>query len=262
MDHQPLSFGIEFELALFFLSSPTPDPHPTDGRVVRGLDTTDYVPNPPNPDIHPNYFENVEGYVGDDVRVRTNIANTLQTAGLRARVELWGISDEADEDMRTIPYDTTQAETKWSVSTDPTILAELEPYDRAQIEITSPALMFSPAALNDVQLVCETITSKYRTIINKSCGLHVIPIPNSHNNKNNKNNNNNNSPFSRHLLIVHRSTSAAATPDSTSQPANSSSPSSISSTQYYRNSTPIPASANPLTQTQLTGVVHYVQTAD
>ncbi len=63
----------------------------------------------------------------------------------------------------------------WSVRRDGSICAlELGLlYEWQDIEINSPALKFSEAALNQVRRVCSILKREYRINCNRSCGLHV-----------------------------------------------------------------------------------------
>jgi len=63
----------------------------------------------------------------------------------------------------------------WRVRRDASIRAP-EPgliYEWQDIEINSPAFLFSVAALNQVRKVCSILNREYRINCNRSCGLHV-----------------------------------------------------------------------------------------
>lgn len=168
-----LSFGIEFEFCVASLHCGE-DSH-GDNRV-RDLTTFAGFPIPdPGNAVRP------QSHRPEQV-VRSNIVYALRRAGLVAGTR-WGMGSSWDpingKAMPTggISSDHITTPQRWDVNSDSSVSvptgAATRGYRWFNVEISSPALWFTPEGLRQVSVFCETMRTDFLTEVNPTCGLHV-----------------------------------------------------------------------------------------
>lgn len=153
----PLTFGVEFEFALVYLSNDsTPLPYPDDAKKIIHITPTEE-----------DWERNLWGSSRDECRARATrfaakrtIRNTIREAG-------FPVSDEK------APLDECDI-SKWEVVEDGTIQGpERTPYEWTDIEVRSPAFFFTRGSLKAVADVAMLLNKTFGIHVNRTMGLHV-----------------------------------------------------------------------------------------
>jgi len=159
----PIYFGVEFEFNLAFLHSHEVAPDPTETRAVDlpltedvirhtrsfyGLNGTEPIPERLEKDLN---------FYAKKICMLYTIRDSLISIGCPAEV-----------------YSAVDPPSSWEVFYDETLKApEGTPYRWLPMEITSPALPFSPDSMDLIQMVCTLVETTYITNTNWSTSVHV-----------------------------------------------------------------------------------------
>ncbi|KAF8851210.1 hypothetical protein BDZ45DRAFT_767249 [Acephala macrosclerotiorum] len=139
------SLGVEMEFCVATLKPGEKDPHPKDDRTITGMLSN----------LDPSKF----GYLSRSKEsVQTHIADSL------------------NEEFKDFTVQSLKKIGEWIVKSDITVVRPRggpEAYSWFPIEVNTPALLFSDAAVNHVQQVVDYLTGTYRINVNPSCGLHL-----------------------------------------------------------------------------------------
>lgn len=151
VSEKPLTFGIEIEIAIATLDDDWYDPHPEDGRNIRGLFRGGFLEE----DWQQFQYNTWDGLARELAKKGISLKHT------RAKVTIKGDNGNS-----------------WAVCLDASICAPKglsESYDYLWIpaEIVSPAFEYCEAALTEVKIFVETLASKFRINCNRSSGIHV-----------------------------------------------------------------------------------------
>lgn len=152
----PLTFGVEFEFVLAYLSKDSTLPHPDDAKKIIHITPTEE-----------DWKKDLWGSSRDEFRARATkfavqrtIRNTLREAG-------FPVSDEK------APLDECDV-SKWEVVEDSTIQGpERTPYEWTDIEVRSPAFFFTRGSLKAVTDVAMLLNKTFGIHVNRTMGLHV-----------------------------------------------------------------------------------------
>lgn len=162
---EPMTFGVELEMAVACLFEGDTNPWPSETRNLRFDSTTTKSTMPVSPGL--------QGFVNDQliiaqIALQHHMRRVLKQAGVPVIMKA---GDEKGEYKN------------WEVTTDPTIRGrdeeqELEGDDATgyrwlKIELISPVLPLTQESIDQVQLVCDTIQSNYCIYTGSSTGLHV-----------------------------------------------------------------------------------------
>lgn len=156
VSEKPLTFGVEIEIAIATLGDDWHDPHPEDGRKVRGLLASDF---------NELSFDPQKGGCRQFYRnTWRGVAKELEEKGIKLQ--------------HTQPKVPVEDCNSWAICMDrsicaPKALADRYGYLWIPAEIVSPAFEYSEAALTEVKIVVETLASKFRISCNRSCGIHI-----------------------------------------------------------------------------------------
>lgn len=154
------SFGIELEFLVGLLPDGTPDPDPQDPHIRSG--------------IFPFSIE-VEHHIARNLnktfKEQTYTTTKELVQPFWAYVPFGNIDSKAEEDAFG-----RSAHGEWEIKSDISVVDPEKgttPYEYVAIEVVSPAYLFSPEAVADVQGVAEHLTKTYRTRLNQTCGMHI-----------------------------------------------------------------------------------------
>lgn len=168
------SFGVEMEFCVATLKPGEEDTHPSNDRTTTGMFSG----------LDPNKF----GYLSrSKASVQTHIADSLNEEFKNLNVQSLkkGVQEQqfwasGGTNQTKGSHDSDGRERspvgEWIVKSDLTVVRPrggAEAYSWFPIEINSPALLFSDAAVNHVQQVVDYLTGAYRVNVNHSCGLHL-----------------------------------------------------------------------------------------
>jgi hypothetical protein len=140
---QPLTFGVEFEFALAYLSNDSsPLPHPDDAKKVLR-------------------FEPIgEGWDAMRLGARRHIRKTIKEAGFPVSGEK---NRKAEADV-----------SKWEVVDDFSVQGpDGSPYSWLDVEVRTPALYFTSGSLKAVADMSALLSNTYGININLTTGLHI-----------------------------------------------------------------------------------------
>jgi hypothetical protein len=153
----PLTFGVEFELALAYLpNDSTPLPHPDDAKKIIHITPTEE-----------DWNRNLWGSSRDDFSARATRFAAKRTIRDTIREAGFPVSDEK------APLDECDV-SKWEVVEDGTIHGpERTPYEWIDIEVRSPAFFFTRGSLKAVADVAILLNKTFGIHVNRTMGLHV-----------------------------------------------------------------------------------------
>ncbi|KAI0546555.1 putative amidoligase enzyme-domain-containing protein [Xylaria curta] len=140
------TFGVEIEFLIATLNEDDEDPH----AHVKGIPPVLRVPQ----------FKDADDYTHGKVREVLD-----ECFGLPPRSSI-GSSK---------PLTTLDTYKKWNVGTDASLIPPSgnEQYYFVPVEIASPVQYASPKGFDAINFAISTITSRFRCVVNPSCGIHV-----------------------------------------------------------------------------------------
>ncbi len=153
----PLTFGVEFEFALAYLSNDSPPlPHHDDTKKIIHL-------TPTEEDWETSLWDSSR----DEYRARAIIFAAKRTIRNIIREAGFPVSDEkASLEQCDV--------SKWEVVEDGTIQGhERTPYQWTDIEVRSPALFFTRGSLEVVADMAMLLNKTFGIHVNRTTGLHV-----------------------------------------------------------------------------------------
>lgn len=160
-----LTFGVEFEFLLAILPDGATDPYPDDPRPVSLLST-------PVPNYAPIEQSRAERHFSTLAPVCQAVVNTLKASNIPA----FPFFNRGSSRWPASPADLLGWEVKWDVSLQAPLLSTNDPrkaYEWVQMEVVSPVFFALEESFEKVAFVCDLLTSRFRTNVNGSCGLHV-----------------------------------------------------------------------------------------
>ncbi|KAH7330148.1 putative amidoligase enzyme-domain-containing protein [Rhexocercosporidium sp. MPI-PUGE-AT-0058] len=156
-----LTFGVELEFLMAYLPDDTPPPDPSESRLLRleytKADISTY--HDLTKDISNSRHTDENG--GRLICAKRHIRTALSAAGLPIRMEEITEHDRSDF-------------SGWDIVEDGSIdEPEDTPYRYLQLEVRSPAYIFTPSALSEVRLACQTLAEDFCLLSVETSALHV-----------------------------------------------------------------------------------------
>jgi hypothetical protein len=141
--------GVEVELVVVALPVGMKDPH----RGIEGLPPVTRIPR-----AILSFAEECEFYN----KVKAVLSEYFDGPQKDTSFFIASVSQPVLDDYKT-----------WDVTFDITVSKRLDVYKYISVELSSPVQFASPRAFDAISYAISVITSKFRCIVNRSCGLHV-----------------------------------------------------------------------------------------